>query len=108
MDWVMTFQASGTEVGSGAMAITPICPHSLSFRPIVVPMSTTIAITPLRVNAGTTLFCDGQASTPLRTGETATIRRADHDVLLYNNPRSNLWEALAEKLHWAMAPEYNH
>jgi NAD+ kinase len=95
-------------VGSGAIAITPICPHSLSFRPIVVPMGTTIAITPLRVNAGTTLFCDGQASTPLRTGETATIRRADHDVLLYNNPRSNLWEALAEKLHWAMAPEYNH
>ena len=95
-------------VGSGTIAITPICPHSLSFRPVVVPMSTTIAITPLRVNAGTTLFCDGQSSTPLKTGETATIRRAEDDVLLYDNPRSNLWEALADKLHWAMGPEYNH
>jgi NAD+ kinase len=94
--------------GSSAMAITPICPHSLSFRPIVVPMTTRVAITPLRVNAGTTLFCDGQASTPLHKGDVVTVRRADHDVLLYDNPRSNLWQALADKLHWAIGPDYRH
>jgi NAD+ kinase len=94
-------------VGSSAMSITPICPHSLSFRPVVVPMTTRISITPLRVNEGTTLFCDGQASTPLRKGDLVIVRRADHDVLLYDNPRSNLWQALADKLHWAIGPEYN-
>jgi NAD+ kinase len=95
-------------VGSSTMAITPICPHSLSFRPIVVPLTTHVEITPLRVNPGTTLFCDGQASTPLRKGDQVTIRRGDHDVLLYDNPRSNLWQALAEKLHWAVGPDYRH
>jgi NAD+ kinase len=95
-------------VGVEAVAITPICPHSLSFRPVVVPMTSTISIAPVRVNEGTTLFCDGQASTRLHAGDKVTIRRADHDVLLYDNPRSNAWEALAEKLHWALSPHYNH
>ncbi|HLL89522.1 MAG TPA: NAD(+)/NADH kinase, partial [Tepidisphaeraceae bacterium] len=45
-----------------ALSITPICPHSLSFRPVVVAAEGTVRITATRVNAGTTLFCDGQAS----------------------------------------------
>ncbi len=96
------------EQNLNAFVITPICPHSLSFRPVVVPMASTISITPARVNAGTTLFCDGQASTPLKLGDRVTISRAGHDVLLYENPQSNQWQALAEKLHWAMGPNYNH
>jgi NAD+ kinase len=95
-------------LGVDAVAITPICPHSLSFRPVVVPMTSKITITPARVNPGTTLFCDGQSSTPLRVGDKVTIVRAAHDVLLYENPHSNSWQALAEKLHWALGPHYNH
>jgi NAD+ kinase len=95
-------------LGVDAVAITPICPHSLSFRPVVVPMTSMISIKPVRVNAGTTLFCDGQSSTPLRVGDRVTIGRAEHDVLLYENPHSNAWQALAEKLHWALGPHYNH
>jgi NAD+ kinase len=95
-------------LGVNAVAITPICPHSLSFRPVVAPMTSTITITPERVNPGTTLFCDGQSSTPLRVGDKVAITRADHDVLLYDNPHSNPWQALAEKLHWALGPNYNH
>jgi NAD+ kinase len=94
--------------GVDAITITPICPHSLSFRPVCVPMSSTVTITPVRVNVGTTLFCDGQSSTPLKLGDRVTIARADHDVLLYENPHSNQWQALAEKLHWALGPHYNH
>ena len=94
--------------GVDAITITPICPHSLSFRPVCVPMSSTVTVTPVRVNAGTTLFCDGQASTPLKLGDRVTIARAGHDVLLYENPHSNQWQALAEKLHWALGPHYNH
>jgi NAD+ kinase len=94
-------------LGVDAMAITPICPHSLSFRPVVVPMTSTIKIVPQKVNAGTTLFCDGQSSTPLRVGDEVTICRADRDVLLYDNPHNNAWQALAEKLSWATGPQYN-
>jgi len=94
-------------LGVDAVAITPICPHSLAFRPVVVPMSSAITISPLRTNPGTTLFCDGQASTPISPGDRITITRADHDVLLFENPHSSPWQALAEKLHWAVGPEYN-
>jgi NAD+ kinase len=95
-------------LGVDAVAVTPICPHSLSFRPVVVPMTSTIKIRPTKVNPGTTLFCDGQDSTPLRVGDEIAIARADHDVLLYENPHSNFWQALAEKLNWALGPQYNH
>lgn len=95
-------------LGVEAMAITPLCPHSLSFRPVAVPMSASITIRPLRANPGTTLFCDGQASTPVRAGDVLTVTRAAYDVLLYENPHSNLWQALADKLHWAVGPTYNH
>jgi NAD+ kinase len=95
-------------LGVNAVAITPICPHSLSFRPVITAMTSTITVTPERVNPGTTLFCDGQSSTPLHTGDKVTIMRAGHDVQLYDNPHSNPWQALAEKLHWALGPNYNH
>jgi len=88
--------------------ITPLCPHSLSFRPVVVSSRSMVYLTAVRVNEGTTLFCDGQESTRLHADDTIIIRRNDHDVLLYENPDSRQWRSLAEKLHWAVGPRYNH
>jgi len=89
-----------------AFCITPICPHSLSFRPVVISSQSTVLITAVKVNAGTTVFCDGQANTKLAAGEKVVIRRADHDVLLIENPDSRRWRSLAEKLNWAASPKY--
>lgn len=88
--------------------ITPLCPHSLSFRPVVVSSRDTIYLSTVRVNEGTTLFCDGQESTRLLADDTIVIRRSDHDALLYENPDARQWRSLAEKLHWAVGPRYNH
>lgn len=93
--------------GVPAMCVTPICPHSLSFRPVVVPADSTLLIRAVRVNAGTTLFCDGQESTKLQKGDHVVIRRAEHDVLLLENPGAHRWRSLAEKLHWALSPSYS-
>ena len=90
-----------------AMCITPICPHSLSFRPVVIALSSTVLITTVRVHAGTTLICDGQTSTPLKSGERIVIRRNEHDVLLVDNPATKEWHVLAGKLGWASGPRYN-
>lgn len=90
-----------------AVCITPICPHSLSFRPVVVPSRTTIVLRCVKVNEGTTLFCDGQASTQLATGERIVIRRSPSDALLIDNPDTQPWRSLAEKLHWAASPKYS-
>jgi NAD+ kinase len=87
--------------------ITPICPHSLSFRPVVVAGSAVISITASVVNPGTTLFCDGQASTALAAGEHVIVRRAPHDLLIVENPASRGWRNLAQKLNWAVQPQYN-
>lgn len=90
-----------------AVCITPICPHSLSFRPVVVPSRTTIVLRCVKVNEGTTLFCDGQASTKLASGERVVIRRSPSDALLIDNPDTQPWRSLAEKLHWAASPKYS-
>ena len=90
-----------------SFCITPICPHSLSFRPVVVSSKSTVVVSAVRVNSGTTLFCDGQASTALVAGERVIIRRNSADVLLVENPGEREWRALAEKLNWASGPRYN-
>ncbi|MGA2500072.1 MAG: NAD(+)/NADH kinase [Tepidisphaeraceae bacterium] len=87
-----------------AWCITPICPHSLSFRPLVVPSSVSVMITAIKVNEGTTLFCDGQTETRLHGGERVVLRRHAHDVLLVENPAIHQLRALADKLNWALSP----
>ena len=89
-----------------AFCITPICPHSLSFRPVVLSSKSNIRIGAVRVNEGTTLFCDGQASTKLVAGDRVVIRRSASDVQLVENPESRQWRSLAEKLNWAASPKY--
>lgn len=90
-----------------AMCITPICPHSLSFRPVVIASSSTVTIVATHVNEGTTLFCDGQAGTKLSAGDKVVIRRSAHDVRLIENPAAHEWRTLAEKLHWATTPGHS-
>ena len=89
-----------------AFCVTPICPHSLSFRPVVVSSQTTVVIEAVKVNEGTTLFCDGQASTKLLAGDRVVLRRSEHQVLLVEDPAAREWRGLAEKLNWAVGPRY--
>jgi NAD+ kinase len=89
-----------------AFCITPLCPHSLSFRPVVVSAKSVVVIVAARVNEGTTLFCDGQTSTRLANGDRIVIRRSAHDVRLVESPEAQEWRSLAEKLNWAASPKY--
>ncbi len=90
-----------------AFCVTPICPHSLSFRPVVISSQCTVYISATRVNEGTTLFCDGQESTQLCAGESVMIKKSPNTVLLIENPDAGEWRNLAEKLNWATGPAYN-
>jgi NAD+ kinase len=90
-----------------AFCITPICPHSLAFRPVIISSDSTILIVATKVNEGTTLFCDGQASTRLISGDRVLLRRSAHDVPLVENPEARQWRSLAEKLNWAIGPRYS-
>jgi NAD+ kinase len=90
-----------------AMCITPLCPHSLSFRPVVISSKSTVLVTATRVNEGTTLWCDGQQGTRLHAGERILIHNRREPVLLVENPDAREWHTLAQKLNWAASPGYN-
>lgn len=89
-----------------AMVITPICPHSLSFRPIVINAESTIEVLGVYVNEGTTVAIDGQVSHKLAVGDVVRIEKEKNDFLLVNNPTRTGWETLGAKLGWAEKPKY--
>lgn len=90
-----------------AIVITPICPHSLTFRPIVINAQSTIEVVGLRVNKGTTLSVDGQVSLKFSSDETLKISRKNGTFLIVKNPLLSQWDTLAAKLGWGKKPKYN-
>ena len=93
--------------GVDAIVLTPLCPHSLTHRPLVIECDATIEIEALDVNEGTTVIVDGQVSCPVRPGDRITVRRFESDFLLVHNPLHKPWHNLTSKLHWGRAPSYD-
>jgi len=91
-----------------AMVITPICPHSLSFRPIVIDASSVVEISFLRINEGTTVSIDGQTSSGLAIDNVVRVAREQSSFLVVNNPVRTRWDTLATKLGWANRPKYSN
>lgn len=89
-----------------AMVVTPICPHSLSFRPIVISAASTVEIRGVRLNEGTTVAIDGQVHFGLGPGCTVRITKSAREFLVVNNPLRNAWDTLATRLGWAGTPKY--
>lgn len=88
-----------------ALTLVPICPHTLSDRPIVVPGSASVRIV-LRgpAPAMATVTCDGQVSRPLRPGDTVTVTQAEHPLRLMHPPGYQYFSLLRDKLHWGRGP----
>jgi NAD+ kinase len=89
-----------------AMVITPICPHSLSFRPIVIDANSKVEILRAQVDEETTISIDGQDSLDLSDDDIVRVERESSDFLLVNNPLRTRWDTLAAKLGWAEKPKY--
>ncbi len=94
--------------GMEAMVITSICPHSLSFRPIVINADSKVEAVGLNLNEGTTISIDGQVTTKLLAGDVVKVERAQSDFLVVNNPMRTKWDTLAAKLNWAEKPRYQN
>ena len=86
--------------GLDAIVITPICPHSLAFRPIAVEGHSTIRVVAATVNPGTTVSVDGQLSTGLLSGDALIVKRSSECLHLARNPAYPAWHTLLTKLHW--------
>ena len=83
-----------------AILITPICPHALSQRPIVVPDTSQVEIVLREDHPDVYLSLDGQVGFPLRVGATVEIRRSPHVVRSVRDPRVAFYELLRRKLGW--------
>ena len=85
-----------------AIGITPIAPHTLTNRPIVIPGSETIEVRPnLDVGADEIFVTyDGQAGYPLQKGDMVAVRKSDRCLRLVRAPARTYFEVLREKLKW--------
>lgn len=87
-----------------ALALVPICPHTLSDRPIVVPASRTVRIVLGANETGATMTCDGQIGTALNPSDAVEIRRSAQDLLLIHPRSYSYFELLRDKLDWGRTP----
>lgn len=94
--------------GVDAIVINPICPHTLSFRPIVVHASDKIIMRLHRCNEGTNLVIDGQIPYPMQTGDILEVRTYATRLRVVANPHQGYWKTLARKMHWAARPRFEN
>ncbi len=89
-----------------AVTITPVAPHTLSMRPIVIRSDTAIHITASRVNPGSAVVIDGQISSGLCDGDRVEVRRAPEGVCIVAHPGRHFFTTLADKLQWGHSPHH--
>jgi NAD+ kinase len=80
--------------------VTPICPHTLSNRPIVIPDSSVVRVKLLSRSEGASLSFDGQVVTPLRLNDIVEVKKAKCRIGLIKHPTKNYYEILRAKLKW--------
>jgi NAD+ kinase len=83
------------------LAITPICPHTLTNRPIVVADDSLISITVSSLDdEDVFLTLDGQVGVELKSGDVIQVRRARHHSMLIMSKGRDFFEVLRTKLKW--------
>jgi len=83
-----------------AMSVVPLCPHTLSNRPVVVPADDVLKLTLLDSPKPSSLSLDGQEHVNLLQGDSVTIKKAGQICLIYL-PERHYFNTLRSKLHWA-------
>lgn len=118
--YVTTFRADGlilsTPTGSTAyclaaggpivyptlrvLVVVPICPHMLTFRPLVIPDAAKVEIVQASASESAYLTVDGQVGFTLRHRDVVEVGRSDHTITLIKSPGKNYFQILRAKLKW--------
>jgi NAD+ kinase len=83
-----------------AMLVTPICPHLLTLRPIVVPGDSSVSIHIEGVPNQTYLTVDGQEAVELMLGDNVYCCRSKYSVRLLRHTPNGVFNVLRSKLKW--------
>ncbi len=86
---------------SGALVITPICPHVLTMRPVIVSDDSMIEIMPAQHESDVFLTLDGQRSVRVENGDVVRITKAPQRLALAMLPGMSFFEVLRQKLKWS-------
>ena len=83
-----------------ATVVTPICPHLLTLRPIVVPSTSTVCVHVVGVPNETYLTVDGQEAVRVELGDHVQCRKSEYSVRLLRHQPNGLFNVLRSKLKW--------
>jgi NAD+ kinase len=83
-----------------AMIVTPICPHLLTIRPMVVHGDAQVNVSVVGVPDQTFLTVDGQEAVQVRVGDNLRCRRSEHTVQLVRLRTDGFFDVLRQKLKW--------
>ena len=90
-----------------AFAITPICPHTLSNRPLVVSGSSKIEMEQISETKGIGLTVDGQVYFDVEARDKVVIQKAEKKLQLIDTQTRTFYDVLREKLNWRGQPAYD-
>jgi NAD+ kinase len=83
-----------------AICLTPICPHMLTNRPVLVPETSVIRILSHGPDESVYLTIDGQVGNPIRDGDTIVCRSSAYSLRLVRPPHMMFFDVLRQKLKW--------
>jgi NAD+ kinase len=85
-----------------ALVLTPIAPHTLTHRPVVIPGSEVVEVRPIPDAGADDIYVtyDGQSGYPLQKGDSIRIRKHEVMLKLVKAPARSYFEVLREKLKW--------
>jgi NAD+ kinase len=88
-------------LNSDVFAITPICPHTLSNRSVVVDDGSVVQLKPTSEAEGLIVTIDGQVLVELQRKDIILVRRSKFQVKLVTLPRHSYFDILRKKLKWS-------
>jgi NAD+ kinase len=83
-----------------SLILTPVCPHTLTHRPLIVPGNAEIEVTLTSKDDGAMATLDGQVGVAITQGDMVVIQTSEHRTRLIRFPESNYYDVLREKLKW--------
>jgi NAD+ kinase len=83
-----------------SLILTPICPHTLTHRPLIVPGNAEIEVTLTSKDDGAMATLDGQVGVAITQEDTVVIQTSENRTRLIRFPESNYYDVLREKLKW--------
>lgn len=90
--------------GKDLIIINPICPHTLTNRPVIFPETSDLQITLWSKESGATVTLDGQESYRINSGDVINIRKSKYFTRLVLSPHRSYGEILRSKLGWGSIP----